>query len=136
MDALGWRATGDPFDLIRRHSGPTSRRCFLSPAIAVKVFRQPRTINRPPRRMQQSDADTEDRPPSHYGSASLKRCFESLNGSAPPCDLYRLVLEQVEKPLLEQVLDYSRGNQSRAAEVLGINRGTLRKKLRCYALDR
>ena len=86
--------------------------------------------------MQQTDSDTGDQPLSHYVSASLERYFESLNGSAPPCDLYRMVLEQVEKPLLERVLDYSRGNQSRAAEVLGINRATLRKKLRNYAIER
>lgn len=86
--------------------------------------------------MQQSDPDIADQPLSHYVSASLERYFDSLNGSAPPQDLYRLVLEQVEKPLLESVLDYSRGNQSRAADVLGINRATLRKKLRAYAIER
>lgn len=85
--------------------------------------------------MQETDSDNGQYPLSHYVSNSLVRYFDSLNGSAPPCDLYRLVLEQVEKPLLEQVLEYSRGNQSRAAEVLGINRGTLRKKLRTYAID-
>lgn len=86
--------------------------------------------------MQHTDSDNENHPLSHYVSSSLERYFDSLNGSAPPCDLYQMVLEQVEKPLLEHVLEYSRGNQSRAAEVLGINRGTLRKKLRTYAIDR
>lgn len=85
--------------------------------------------------MQQSDATNGEQPLSHYVSASLERYFESLNGCAPPCDLYRMVLEQVEKPLLERVLDYSRGNQSHAAAVLGINRATLRKKIRNYAID-
>ena len=84
--------------------------------------------------MTQIDPDAEPQPLSHYVGASLDRYFDSLNGSAPPCDLYRMVLEQVEKPLLERVLDYSRGNQSRAAEMLGINRGTLRKKLKQYDL--
>jgi len=60
---------------------------------------------------------------------------EYFKGCNPPTDLYRMVLEQVEKPLLERVLDFSGGNQSRAAEVLGINRGTLRKKLKHYSLD-
>jgi Fis family transcriptional regulator len=46
-----------------------------------------------------------------------------------------MVLEQVEEPLLEAVMRYSAGNQSRAAEILGINRGTLRKKLKSYGLD-
>ena len=86
--------------------------------------------------MSQIEHDTEAQPLSHYVGASLDRYFDSLNGCAPPRDLYRMVLEQVEKPLLERVLDYSEGNQSKAAEVLGINRGTLRKKLRSYSLDR
>lgn len=82
-----------------------------------------------------TDTDADAQPLSHYVGASLDRYFHSLNGSAPPCDLYRMVLEQVEKPLLERALDYSRGNQSKAAAMLGINRGTLRKKLRSYGLD-
>lgn len=85
--------------------------------------------------MRADDADDHAQPLSHYVGASLDRYFESLNGSAPPNDLYRMILEQVEKPLLERVLAYNRGNQSRAATMLGINRGTLRKKLRTYDLD-
>lgn len=75
------------------------------------------------------------RPLSHYVGTSLDRYLDSLNGGAPPTDLYRLILEQVEKPLFERVLDYNRGNQSKTAAMLGINRGTLRKKLRSYDLD-
>jgi Fis family transcriptional regulator len=41
---------------------------------------------------------------------------------------------EVERPLFKTVLEYVGGNQSRAAEILGINRGTLRKKLRDYKL--
>lgn len=81
-------------------------------------------------------ADAEEAAPlcDHVGR-SLDEYFEALNGSEPPGDLYRMVLEQVEKPLLSSVLDYSQGNQSRAAQVLGINRGTLRKKLKQYDLE-
>ncbi len=60
--------------------------------------------------------------------------FTSLNGHAPG-HLYDLVLREVEEPLLRAVLDYSAGNQSRAADILGINRGTLRKKLRVYGIE-
>lgn len=49
--------------------------------------------------------------------------------------LYGMVMSEVEAPLLETVMHYTRGNQSRAAELLGLNRGTLRKKLKQYALD-
>lgn len=85
--------------------------------------------------MSASDADHDAQPLSHYVGTSLDRYLESLNGSTPPTDLYRLVLEQVERPLLERVLTYNRGNQSRSAAMLGINRATLRKKLRSYDLD-
>ena len=45
-----------------------------------------------------------------------------------------LVIGEVEKPLFRAILDYADGNQSEAAEILGINRGTLRKKLIAYKL--
>jgi Fis family transcriptional regulator len=44
------------------------------------------------------------------------------------------VIGEVEKPLFRAVLNYTDGNQSRAAEILGINRGTLRKKMRNHRL--
>ena len=47
-----------------------------------------------------------------------------------------MVLREVERPLLEVVMQQTNGNQSRAAEVLGINRNTLRKKLKLYQLIR
>ena len=64
---------------------------------------------------------------------ALKNYFESLNGHRPG-DLYNLVLGQVEEPLFQAVMKYTNGNQSQAAEILGINRGTLRKKLKTYSI--
>ena len=64
---------------------------------------------------------------------ALNSYFESLNGHKPG-QLYDLVLREVEEPLFKAVLDYAAGNQSRAADILGINRGTLRKKLKTYGL--
>lgn len=49
-------------------------------------------------------------------------------------DLYQLVLTEVETPLLETILEHTNGNQSKAAQILGINRGTLRKKLKQYSI--
>ena len=66
---------------------------------------------------------------------TLQAYFRQLDGHPPPANFYRLVLQEVEPPLLRAVLDYTGGNQSRAAEVLGLNRATLRKKLRQYQLD-
>jgi DNA-binding protein Fis len=53
----------------------------------------------------------------------------------PPPGLYNRVLREIEKPLLQVVLKAVSGNQKKAAEVLGINRNTLRKKLNDYAID-
>lgn len=64
---------------------------------------------------------------------ALQKYFGDLNGHRPG-DLYELVLGEVEEPLFKTVLDYTKGNQSVAAEILGINRATLRKKLRHYQL--
>jgi Fis family transcriptional regulator len=65
---------------------------------------------------------------------ALSDYFDSLNGHRPG-RLYELVMREVELPLFQAVMDYAHGNQSRAANILGINRGTLRKKLREYGLS-
>lgn len=62
---------------------------------------------------------------------AMRNYFEHLDGQEVQ-DIYQMVLSEVEIPLLEVVLEYTRNNQSRAAEVLGLNRGTLRKKLKQY----
>jgi Fis family transcriptional regulator len=64
---------------------------------------------------------------------ALESYFATLNGHKPG-HLYDLVMREVEEPLFKAVLDYAEGNQSRAADILGINRGTLRKKLKMYGL--
>ena len=65
---------------------------------------------------------------------ALDKYFSDLDGHAPG-DLYQLMLSEVEKPLLEKVIQHTEGNQTRASELLGINRGTLRKKLKQYGLE-
>jgi Fis family transcriptional regulator len=65
---------------------------------------------------------------------ALESYFATLNGHCPG-RLYDLVLREVEEPLFRAVMDYAAGNQSRAAEILGINRGTLRKKLKDYKIS-
>jgi len=71
---------------------------------------------------------------SNLTDECLNSYFETLNGHKPG-DLYQLVIGEVEKPLFRAVLTYTKGNQSEAAEILGINRGTLRKKLKDYKLQ-
>ena len=55
-------------------------------------------------------------------------------GDTEPTDLHHLVIGEVERPLLESIMAHTRGNQSRTARILGINRATLRKKLQRYGL--
>ncbi len=68
---------------------------------------------------------------------SVEHCmdnyFKNLDGQ-PVTDVYDMVLAEVEAPMLEIVLKYTRHNQTKAAQVLGLNRGTLRKKLKQYGL--
>ncbi len=64
---------------------------------------------------------------------ALEAYFDRLDGEDAK-DLYAMVLAEVEAPLLEFVLRQAHGNQSQAAAMLGINRGTLRKKLKQYDL--
>jgi Fis family transcriptional regulator len=74
-----------------------------------------------------------DKPLCKHTEDALDQYFTTLNGDRPGA-LYDLVIGEVERPLFKTVMDFTRGNQSQAAEILGINRGTLRKKLRNYSL--
>lgn len=80
-------------------------------------------------------AASNKKPLRKHTEEALDRYFATLNGDRPG-DLYDLVLGEVEQPLFKAVMDYTHGNQSQAACILGINRGTLRKKLKCYSLIR
>lgn len=73
------------------------------------------------------------KPLRKHTEEALNKYFASLNGDRPG-ELYDLVLGEVEGPLFKAVMDYTQGNQSQAAGILGINRGTLRKKLKTYSL--
>lgn len=64
---------------------------------------------------------------------AMRNYFANLNGEQVT-NVYDMVLAEVEGPLLEVVLEYTRGNQTRASEILGLNRGTLRKKLKDHGL--
>lgn len=59
--------------------------------------------------------------------------FKDLDGEKP-CAIYDMVISSVERPLLEMVLHHVEGNQTRAAELLGMNRNTLRKKMKEYRI--
>jgi Fis family transcriptional regulator len=89
--------------------------------------------------MQAGDDGAETRRPARRGRmskkhieecirASLESYFKDLRGEEPH-SMYDMIISVVEKPLLEVVMQHADGNQSRAAEWLGINRNTLRRKL-------
>lgn len=80
-----------------------------------------------------AQSSTEKNSLSANVKASLIQYLNELDGDSPG-NLYDMVLQQVEQPLLEIVMQHVDGNQSRAAECLGINRGTLRKKLKAYQI--
>lgn len=65
---------------------------------------------------------------------AMQRYFNHLDGHGVS-NLYRLVMNEVEAPLLESVMQYTGGNQTQASALLGISRSTLRKKLSQYGLD-
>jgi len=64
---------------------------------------------------------------------AMRHYFRQL-GNHPVNNLYQMVIAEVEAPLLRVVMDYTEGNQTRAAGVLGMSRSTLRKKLALYDL--
>lgn len=66
---------------------------------------------------------------------SVQKYFSELKGT-DPVDLYAFVLEEIETPLFRAVMEHCKYNQSRAADMLGISRGTLRTKLRRYFDDK
>lgn len=65
---------------------------------------------------------------------AVKKYFTELKGTSP-VDLYAVVLEEIEVPLFKAVMEHCKYNQSRAAAMLGMSRGTLRTKLRTYFDD-
>lgn len=64
---------------------------------------------------------------------ALANYFAHLDGH-PVDNVYELVLSEIEPPLLERVLKFTNRNQTKASAILGLNRGTLRKKLKMYGL--
>ena len=63
----------------------------------------------------------------------MRAYLDELDGQVST-DVYQMVLAEVEAPLLEEIMAYTRNNQTRASLMLGLNRGTLRKKLKQYNL--
>ncbi|MFM7275596.1 MAG: DNA-binding transcriptional regulator Fis [Gammaproteobacteria bacterium] len=80
-----------------------------------------------------ASVSVDERSLRQHVEATLDNYFRQLDGQIVT-DVYDMVLQEVEAPLLEAVLRYTRDNQTLASTVLGLNRGTLRKKLKRYGL--
>lgn len=91
---------------------------------------QPRTHHRTER----SETGVRENELSSTVRKVMKQYFKDLDGEKA-CDIYAMVVGCVEKPLLEVVMNHAQGNQTRAAELLGINRNTLRKKLQEHGIE-
>ncbi|MEI7841732.1 MAG: helix-turn-helix domain-containing protein [Gallionellaceae bacterium] len=71
---------------------------------------------------------------AQYVRQAVDDYFTDLNGEDPIRPVYDMVIGCVEKPLIETVLFHAGGNQTRAAELLGMNRNTLRKKIQTHKI--
>lgn len=72
-------------------------------------------------------------PLRHSVKTAIRRYLQDM-GPSQPDSLYRTLLAEVEPPLIEEVLRYTQGNQSRTARILGMTRNTLRAKLNRYCI--
>lgn len=81
------------------------------------------------------DDSTDSQAPSLRDAvtASVRQYLDELDGQLST-DVYQMVLAEMEAPLLEEIMAYTRNNQTKASIMLGLNRGTLRKKLKQYQL--
>lgn len=65
----------------------------------------------------------------------LQEYFKSLKGQKPASNLYENIIQTVERPLIKEILKLTENNQRKAADILGMNRNTLRKKIIALALN-
>lgn len=99
-------------------------------ALLRKVDTVTETVNTP---VQDPSFDANTQTLRDSVERALQNYFDNLDGQ-PVSDVYNMVLSEVEAPLLETVMKYTRDNQTKASTVLGLNRGTLRKKLKQYGM--
>ena len=86
-------------------------------------------------RASQSEALPEEATLTQAVEQHLQRYFAQFGDQLPPAGLYQRVLADVEQPLLIAALTATGGNQLKAADLLGLNRNTLRKKIRDYGIN-
>ena len=82
----------------------------------------------------ESDCGLNENEVARYVRKAMDDYFKDLDGEDPSCPVYEMVMNCVEKPLIETVLHHAGGNQTRASELLGLNRNTLRKKIQQHGI--
>ena len=78
-------------------------------------------------------AETRHQPLRENVETAINNYFAQL-GDQPTSNIYEMVITEIEEPLFHAIMRHTRNNQSRAARLLGLSRGTLRKKLKIYDL--
>jgi two-component system nitrogen regulation response regulator GlnG len=133
----------DGFDLLKRHRWPGNVRELENMIRRLAVLNSGDTIPAAaianelaePRRVVAVDEMGEPVTLSAAVERHLAKLFKEHGDGLPPPGLYDRILQEIERPLLSISLGATRGNQIRAAELLGLNRNTLRKKIRDLGLE-
>ena len=129
LTQYGWPGNVRELENLMRRLAVLSREDVITAAIVEQQFQQP------------TMAENAPMPNGNGGGLAdaieehLARYFATFGRDLPPDGLYDRVLAEVERPLLELSMAASKGNQLRAARLLGINRNTLRKKLTDLSID-
>ena len=126
----------DAMDLIRTYSWPGNvrqlensiRRLAVTSSEEMITRTETETVLANQPAMEPLQSGDGDRLAASIGK-HLRRYFDLHGGTLPPPGLYQRILREVELPLIEIALDATGGNQAKCAELLGINRNTLRKKI-------
>jgi two-component system nitrogen regulation response regulator GlnG len=137
------RIEPDALDLLRRYRWPGNVRELENLIRRLAVLHSGDTISaatvaaelKEPAKTSELDANGEEPSLSTSVERHLARYFAEHGGRLPPAGLYDRILQEVERPLLSICLAATRGNQIRAAHLLGLNRNTLRKKIRDLGLE-
>ncbi|WP_340313256.1 nitrogen regulation protein NR(I) [Rhizorhabdus argentea] len=125
----GWPGNVRELENLMRRLAVLSREDVITAALVEQQFQQPAMIDTGPI-ASGNGGGLADAVEQH-----LARYFATFGRDLPPDGLYDRVLAEVERPLLELSMAASKGNQLRAARLLGINRNTLRKKLTDLSID-
>ncbi|MEZ5754461.1 MAG: response regulator [Paracoccaceae bacterium] len=131
------RLSGDARDLVRAYSWPgnvrqlenTLRRLMVTSSETEITRAEVEAVLGSQPAMEPLKGGGEGEKLSASVARHLKRYFDLHGGQLPPAGVYQRILREVEMPLIEIALDATAGNQAKCADLLGINRNTLRKKI-------